>query len=99
MGVGLRERYLNPDSPYYITGIPSHFDSDLFKFHSTAVDRTIISLNSVCQGLFPNGTGLKNDLTHQPSLLDDITVVPVHSIPKEDDILLRGFERCPTYVI
>jgi hypothetical protein len=96
MGVMLRNRYLNNNSENYISGITSHFDSDLFKFHSTAVDRTIISLNSICQGLFPNGTGLVNDITGRPSLLDDITLVPVHSIEEQNDILLRGFERCPT---
>src|SRR3989338_7493172 len=43
MGSFLRERYLNPQSEFYISGITNYFDSDLFKFRATSVDRTIIS--------------------------------------------------------
>lgn len=98
MGQHLRSRYLLPNSPHQIRDITHHqFDSEQFKLTSTSVDRTIISLNAVSQALFPNGTGLKNDINdNKPSLLGDISLVPVHTIPEHEDVLLRGFERCPT---
>lgn len=97
MGSTLRQRYLLPESEHRISGIVNHyFDSDMFKFHSTSVDRTIISLNSACQGLFPNGTGLINDIANEPSLDNSITMVPVHTVEQVHDVLLRAYEKCPT---
>jgi hypothetical protein len=96
IGRALKDRYLNPNSTYYISGITQDYDSDFFQFYSTSSDRTIISLNSIAQGLFPSGTGMNNDITGQPALLDQITLIPVHISGASDDVVLKEMDLCPT---
>ncbi len=70
------------------------YDAKHFQFHASDVDRTILSMNSIVQGLFPEGTGPMNDLTHQFALPHGMTLVPVHAIPNEQDIYLRAIHNC-----
>ncbi len=70
------------------------YDVKHFQFHASDVDGTILSMNSIAQGLFPEGTGPMNDITHQFALPHGTTLVPVHAIPNEQDVYLRAIHNC-----
>ena len=94
LGVSLRERYVTSDDLF-----PGMYSHRHVYVRSTDLDRTLMSAQSLLQGLFPPGTG-PDDHTGAPALTaDDLQPVPVHTVPRADDALLRGYADadCPMF--
>lgn len=94
LGVSLRERYVTSDDLF-----PGMYSRRHVHVRSTDLDRTLMSAQSLLQGLFPPGTG-PDDHTGTPALTaDDLQPVPVHTVRKADDALLRGYAdaACPMF--
>ena len=104
LGQRIRERYVNgvntsiglTDGQPLIVG--NYTRQDLY-VRSTDYDRTLQSVTSLLEGLFPPGTGpVQPD--GQPGLTAmRIQPVPIHTVPQSEDGLLRAFTTatCPQY--
>lgn len=67
------------------------YNPDEIYVRSTDVDRTLMSAESHLAGLYPpnNSQTWNPDLIWQP--------IPIHTIPKDDDLLLALESKCPRY--
>eukprot|EP01029_Cantina_marsupialis_P006906 TRINITY_DN17619_c0_g1_i1.p1 TRINITY_DN17619_c0_g1~~TRINITY_DN17619_c0_g1_i1.p1 ORF type:complete len:449 (+),score=109.31 TRINITY_DN17619_c0_g1_i1:105-1451(+) len=75
----------------------SRFDT---KIRSTDVDRVLMSVESILEGLYPPGTGpYIHNAEKTPGLPNLIQPVPIHTIPKSEDTLLLAYEpgKCKQY--
>lgn len=106
LGTWLRQEYSNvPNNllqlDYYN---PSHH-----RLESTNLDRTLSSANSLALGLFPSAqraTGILYDdaITGIPtaslmtSSLSVTPAIPVYSMQEDNDVYLRAFKNCPTFL-
>eukprot|EP01029_Cantina_marsupialis_P023251 TRINITY_DN576556_c0_g1_i1.p1 TRINITY_DN576556_c0_g1~~TRINITY_DN576556_c0_g1_i1.p1 ORF type:complete len:245 (+),score=55.12 TRINITY_DN576556_c0_g1_i1:118-852(+) len=93
LGVALNKRYM--DDNKLLGESYSRYDTVL---RSTDVDRVLMSVESVMEGLYPSGTGPVTS-AGTPGLPNRIQPVPVHTIPKTEDNLLIAFEsnQCKKY--
>ena len=85
LGASLRQRYLIDRGV-----VPETYSRRFVHVRSTDVDRTLMSAESLLEGLFPPGTGPD---THDgsPALTTaDLQPVPIHTVPNDNDPLLRG---------
>jgi hypothetical protein len=98
MGQSLRQKYIEATSEDHIRGLSQDFDDSLYSFHSSNVGRAIVSMFSIGQGLFPNGTGLINDIDKQYAMPSGLSIIPIHTIPSDQDVLLHAHSNCPLYV-
>eukprot|EP01029_Cantina_marsupialis_P013269 TRINITY_DN2934_c0_g2_i1.p1 TRINITY_DN2934_c0_g2~~TRINITY_DN2934_c0_g2_i1.p1 ORF type:complete len:458 (-),score=132.72 TRINITY_DN2934_c0_g2_i1:162-1535(-) len=67
---------------------------------STDVDRVLMSVESIMEGLYPPGTGPRiHDGQQTPGLPNAMQPVPIHTIPKSEDNLLLAYEKgkCKRY--
>ncbi|KAL6079469.1 Acid phosphatase, prostate [Balamuthia mandrillaris] len=64
-------------------------------FRSSDIDRTLMSVECILLGVYPPGTG--PIVNNQPALPFGIQLVPIHTIPRSDEIYLLGENYCPTY--
>jgi len=84
LGVSLRERYVTNTSLF-----PGFYSRRHVYVRSTDVDRTLMSAESLLEGLFPAGTGPDN-ANGEPALPNDLQPVPIHTVRPDEDPLLRG---------
>lgn len=94
LGTFMRTRYADSG---FIGGNYSRADVYV---RSTDYDRTLQSVTSLLQGLFPKGTGPAQFPNGGPGLTSDfLQPVPIRTLPEANDGLLRAFSgaTCPEY--
>eukprot|EP01094_Clydonella_sp_ATCC50884_P003924 TRINITY_DN1302_c0_g1_i1.p1 TRINITY_DN1302_c0_g1~~TRINITY_DN1302_c0_g1_i1.p1 ORF type:complete len:480 (+),score=148.57 TRINITY_DN1302_c0_g1_i1:136-1575(+) len=91
LGQWLRSKYV--DELGFLPDTYSHFD---MQCRATDTDRTLISSEGLLLGLYPNGPSL---LEHpeQEALPCHFQPVPVHTVPTQQDYLLRSWYNCEKY--
>ena len=82
LGLKLRELYIIKD--HLLT---SNYQPDTIYIHSTDIDRTIMSAQSLALGLYPLGTGPKMS-DASPALPSGYQPLPIHTIPTDQDSAL-----------
>lgn len=82
LGTKLRQRYIEE---YHL--LPSQYDAKTIYVRSTDYDRTLMSAQSLLQGLYPVGTG--PHATDKPALPNGFQPIPIHTMPADEkDVLL-----------
>ena len=92
----LRPRYIESAEPL----LPANWTRSGLYVRSTDYQRTLQSVTSLLQGLYPPGTGptLWNDASQSAVTNDRIQVVPIHTEPQtEDGLLTWSGPTCPTW--
>jgi len=92
----LRPRYIESAEPL----LPTNWTRSGLYVRSTDYQRTLQSVTSLLQGLYPPGTGPTLwDAPAQPAVTPDrIQVVPIHTEPQtEDGLLTWSGPTCPTW--
>jgi len=95
LGVQLRNLYISENATKRIEGISTQWNTLDYKFQSSSYDRTLQTAWAIAYGMFPLGTGLKNELTKNFSLPSGAAPVPVHTMKQMNDLLLKGWMNCP----
>eukprot|EP01080_Neovahlkampfia_damariscottae_P007635 gene7635-11957_t len=102
LGEKLRRRYVSRESENRITDISSNYHANDYIFHSSQYERTIISMNSISSGLFPNGQlNLTKTITvrvgneqRNVTVLQSYQPIPVNVVNKEDDGFFSQYDKC-----
>eukprot|EP01094_Clydonella_sp_ATCC50884_P019883 TRINITY_DN3997_c0_g1_i1.p1 TRINITY_DN3997_c0_g1~~TRINITY_DN3997_c0_g1_i1.p1 ORF type:complete len:460 (-),score=122.67 TRINITY_DN3997_c0_g1_i1:328-1560(-) len=89
VGEGLRRRYVDE-----MQLLPSAYEHSLLRVESTDVDRTLMSAQSLLQGLYPEGPQLGGE----SALASGVQPVPVHTVPADADYKLRASDNCERYL-
>ena len=86
LGSTIRERYS--------VGNYSRYE---YYVRSTDYDRTLQSAQCVLAGVFPPGSGPTSSLNSKPGLPDLSQPIPIHTVPRGEDSILRGYgtDVCP----
>mmetsp|Transcript_3656 Transcript_3656/g.5406 ORF Transcript_3656/g.5406 Transcript_3656/m.5406 type:complete len:473 (-) Transcript_3656:13-1431(-) len=98
LGKKIRQRYVEDNGDTQIQGINPEYKSTQYEFVSTDLDRTLRSMWSVSQGIFPPGkNGPRVDVNVGDlykgnfSLPFGATSIPIQSTKGDDDIRLRAY--------
>lgn len=83
LGTHFRKEYIEH---YHL--LPAHYENNTMLVRSTDFNRTLMSAQSLLLGLYPLGTGPDLSHTNQSALPQAFQPIPIHTIPKDDDILL-----------
>lgn len=75
--------------------LPPTFNVDEVRVRSTGYDRTIMTAQAVMTGLYPPAT--EEEKWNPENPLFPWQPIPIHSVPKKDDLILRYGNRCPRY--
>ncbi|KAL9645429.1 hypothetical protein ABK040_002627 [Willaertia magna] len=78
----------------------AHYTAQDFKFYSTGVDRTLVSVFSISQGMFPQYSGPIIDINfpnsnQNYSLPSGIQPVPIFTETKNNDVWMSAYANCP----
>ena len=91
LGLWLRDRYSE-------TGWFDEYDPALAKFESSALDRTLVSANSLALGLFPPSARMGQQEADFSELLPVPPAnIPVYSHSQKNDIYIRAYSNCNVF--
>ncbi|CAM9667968.1 unnamed protein product [Chrysoparadoxa australica] len=87
LGAYLRDQYIDGEEVEMaaVEGLAAYLPNSL-RVDSSDFDRTLASAMAITLGLYP----VDDDSPKQ-------TIVPVHSKAVENDVVLRAYDKCPTY--
>ncbi|KAG2373045.1 hypothetical protein C9374_012891 [Naegleria lovaniensis] len=77
----------------------AHWNPQDFRFYATDYDRTLFSVFSIAQGMFPLGTGPVTDISingQQNSLPNYLQPIPVHTQSSMNELWMSAYGKCPT---
>ncbi len=84
LGQRLRNKYVNQAHL-----LPARYNAETIYIQSTDLNRTIMSAEACLLGLYPLGTGPSLPKTKIPALPGFYQPIPVHTLPQDQDRLLR----------
>lgn len=92
--------------------VTAHWNPQDFRFYATDYDRTMFSVFSIAQGMFPFGTGPASDISvtgrfHPPIDFSNVTgqinalpsfmqPIPIHTLTSTNDVWMAAYNKCPT---
>ena len=77
----------------------AHWNPQDFRFYATNYDRTLFSVFSIAQAMFPNGYGPLSDISlngQVNAMPQGMQPIPIHTQTSTNEIWMSGYGKCPT---